>query len=105
MPNKSSPYGGAIREGTVSAGTLRSADLLRAFADEYERILPFNGRDLYSDAREIANYCDAFGEHKDAADTIEALIDALNECGARQGFTFGAHPGDGADFGFWRDDD
>src|SRR5947209_697852 len=105
MANKSSPHGGFFNVGTVSHGTLRTQDLLRAFADEYERLLPFNGARLANEAREIAeaveNYPDN-GPHDEAADVLAELEDALGEIAAREGdYYFGAIEGDGADFGFW----
>ena len=37
-------------------------------------------------------------------DVLADMFDALNDI-APEGTHFGAHPGDGADFGFWRDDE
>ncbi len=39
-----------------------------------------------------------------AAELLEQLTDVL-QAAAPNGFTFGSHPGDGACFGFWLDDD
>lgn len=106
MPNKSSPHGGFICEGTISHGTLRTPDLLRAFADEYERVLPFNSRDAVTDARNCANEIDANPNHPGNYDCgceiVAELIDALNEIATREGMTFGAHEGDGSDYGYWK---
>lgn len=105
MPNKSSPHGGRITEGTVSHGTLRTQDLLLSFASEYERILPFNSSKLVSEARQYADHlengaadADIFDE---ANDCLNSLIDGLNECAIREGMYFGNTEGDGTDFGFW----
>jgi hypothetical protein len=109
MANKSSPHGGFISEGTVSHGTLRTQDLLRRFADEYERVLPFNSREAVSDARNCANEIDEDENHPGNAQTgseiVDELIDALCCIAAREGLYFGAHPGDGSDFGYWVTDE
>lgn len=106
MSNKSSPHGGFISERTVSHGTLRTPDLLRAFAAEYERVLPFNSREAVTDARNCANEIDDDpghpGNNQTGSEIVSELIDALNECAAREGFYFGAHEGDGSDFGYWK---
>lgn len=110
MPNKSSPHGGFISEGTVSHGTLRTQDLLRSFADEYERVLPFNSSSLCSEAREAADMLDkptarqpqGFAEIAD--DILTSLFDSLQTVAARENLTFGAHDGDGSDFGYWAGD-
>ena len=108
MSNKSSPNGGFICEGTLIQGTLRQQDLLRAFASEFERVLPFNSSNLVFEARE----CLAALENNDsefegepvfeAADEI--ILDLMDELGViadREGLYFGAHEGDGADIGYW----
>jgi hypothetical protein len=106
MANKSSEHGGFICEGTISHGTLRTQDLLRAFANEYERILPFNGRDLASEARQNADILDMPNQdtprnNEIAHDVLNDLFDALDTVAHREGMYFGAHEGDGSDFGFW----
>lgn len=109
MPNKSSPHGGFISAGTIIHGTLRTADLLRAFADEYERVLPFNGRAMADEARNIAGIMSAadligagsVAQDEEASDMLSALFDALDEIAQREGFYFGASEGDGSDFGYW----
>lgn len=106
MPNKSSPHGAAICEGTVSHGTLRTQDLLRTFASELERYMPFNGAKLASEAREAADAIDANPDGQVAdmtgADILSELIEQLDTIAGREGFYFGTLEGDGADFGFWR---
>ena len=117
--NKSSPNGGKFHLGTVSHGTLRAQDLLRSFASEYERLVPFNSASLVYDAREYADKIDAYeeGDH-DASDmrgadlyaaassVVSELLDALDNIAYREGpYYFGTHEGDGADFGFWPTED
>lgn len=85
---------------SVSTATLREEDLIPAFEsvlDEagvnYDRPVAvdklFAGKGLSDgEQEEIAYYLN------------ESLFDLLNEI-APEGTYFGAHPGDGADFGFW----
>lgn len=89
--------------GSVSTGTMRTEDLLPAFAralisfvgrPEYHRI----ERPLMDRALEITNGdTPAYPQS-----TFKALFDTLNEL-CPPFVYFGAHPGDGADFGFWPD--
>lgn len=100
--------------GTLIHGTLREADLLTAFADELEHQL--HGRDApgncgqdnqhYVDQVDEAREClDDDGEvtedkQEAAAELVNDLMDSLNDF-APEYTHFGAHEGDGADFGCW----
>ena len=96
--------------GSVSTGTLRDQDLLRAFADTLDSLqfLGAGGSLLVRDARNQADILDGedfFGVLRGKAeiyadDVISDLQDALQEYAPPYCY-FGAHPGDGADFGFW----
>jgi hypothetical protein len=99
--------------GSISHGTLRDEDLLKAFTDTLESLLakqsrrfrraPYRAliratrkelreRDL--DAQDVADG----GER--CADLVNRLADTLNEFAPPYGY-FGALEGDGSDFGFW----
>lgn len=105
-----SPHGGFLVEGTVSSGTLRTQDLLRAFANELERLKPFNSYATCNEARYTANELDVsdkFGSQDGALEetgqeVLAELIEELNQLASPHGFRFGASEGDGADFGFWK---
>lgn len=96
--------------GSVISGTHRIVDLVPAFMDVLEQL------DSDSAARiraEHVDVLDAIDAHNGVLDVdvgedgnflVEDLIDALNDC-APDGYYFGAHPYDGADFGFWQVDD
>lgn len=84
--------------GTISHGTMRPEDLIPAFADELRRLRGALPRDLANDIRKLeANeYLDS-----DLADgVLKDLFDTLQEYAPDYGY-FGAHPGDGSDYGFW----
>lgn len=91
------------RLGSVSSGTMRAEDLIPAFADTLEallRVQPRNvprrtHRKLIHEARALHDY-----DSEDAGDIVNELMDALNEY-APPYSCFGAHQGDGADYGFW----
>ena len=96
--------------GSVSHGTLRTEDLLEAFASELLHHIQRNanawssdaGRkerdrltDLAQAAAEVTDY-----DSEEAAELVTELCDALQEF-APPDVAFGAHEGDGADFGYW----
>jgi hypothetical protein len=110
------------KPGTVSHGTLRECDLLEAFTNELDRLRDNN---LYtSDGDELAlvdlngrvddllgmlerkhdlrgSWADVVDHDGDEAGWwLEELTDLLNSY-APPGHHFGAHEGDGSDFGFW----
>lgn len=89
--------------GSISSGTLRTEDLLETFADELECLVRQHGW-LYDDdsgvKKLMRDATEADPETEDAASIVDDLINALNEY-APPYATFGAHEGDGADFGFW----
>jgi len=83
--------------GSISTGTLRPEDLLPTFARELERHAPDHA--FVHEANATLVYDDG-----DASELINEIQDELqNYCPPF--VTFGAHPGDGADFGFWPDMD
>lgn len=93
--------------GSISHGTMRNEDLIQTFADELERLdaeKQFNK--LLNDAHILCIEAeDAEDYETDQANAIlEELFDALNQFAPSYAY-FGAHPGDGSDYGFWLSDD
>lgn len=88
-------------KGSIIHGTHRPQDLIPAFLDAIESIRPLT--DEEKDILEmITNLPD---EHyywisEEGYNDLDALFDEL-ELLAPDGFYFGAHPGNGSDFGFW----
>ena len=87
--------------GTVCAGSLRDRDLLSAFAGELRRL-----QGIRVPQTELMRRCRSVLETGGEIDDVEAmdllaeLTEALDDL-APVGHYFGAHPGDGSDFGFW----
>jgi hypothetical protein len=85
--------------GTISHGTHRNEDMLSAFATELEYLTHFERSraqlDLIEEARAITNF-----DSETATEIVHELFDALEELAPAYCY-FGAHEGDGADFGFW----
>lgn len=96
-----------MKTGTIIQGTMRRQDLIPAFLealrvaspDAYAQLImgPFGAVPAHvSDEGDDSPWWDT----EAAADLLAQLDEALNEA-APEGHYFGAHPGDGADFGFW----
>tara|TARA_R100000306_G_C4342721_1_gene126066 strand:- start:91 stop:423 length:333 start_codon:yes stop_codon:yes gene_type:complete len=106
--------------GTLISGTMRPQDLipqffrelrskdknawwaiLRPLLDETPKIIHsfvFHHDDPFP----VSPYDDdPWWVSDEASEVLSELFDALNEQ-APEGWYFGAHPGDGADYGFWR---
>lgn len=93
--------------GTISHGTLRTEDLLHAFADELEAIgSESKDSQLVDEARAVLTLSQAgwtdIRDSEEAAELVNALQDALNEYAPSYCY-FGTNEGDGSDFGFWPD--
>ena len=84
--------------GSISTGTLRSEDLLSAFASELEWLGNEDDKPLIFEANAMLEAEEL--DENEAADLVNDLIDALSEHAPPYCY-FGAHEGDGADFGFW----
>ena len=75
--------------GTVSHGTMLTSDLIPAFMAE-----------LPASHKLRVEYDEHGYNAADADDLLECLFDAL-DAQAPEGCYFGAHPGDGSDYGYW----
>ena len=87
--------------GTVSHGTMLCADLAPVFADLLEELAK---DEIGSYSTLIAEARTITGESPLNNDIVNDLFDALNEFAPAYGY-FGAHPGDGSDYGFWLSED
>lgn len=89
--------------GSVSHGTLRTEDLIPRFLDVLKELDPDRHEaESYAYGHDVA--CGLASVEENDANMLESLFDVLNEY-APVGHYFGAHPGDGSDFGFWPCDD
>ena len=94
--------------GTVSSGTMRNEDLIPSFLWELKNQASTAGVPRKQRSAHLALYreidkrseADDYYESEDAYEDLQALTDALDDY-AGPYFYFGAHPGDGADYGFW----
>lgn len=100
--------------GSVSSGTMRDEDLLSSFADELDYQLSRQSkrfprkahRALIREARRTLHnltegtHAQADKAQEVASEVVAELMDALCEFAPPYAY-FGAHDGDGADYGFW----
>jgi hypothetical protein len=90
--------------GSVSSGTMRPEDLIPTLISELQRQKPLHRehrkliREIQDSQRRMKS--PAYYENEQASWDLDALFDAL-DCYSPPYFSFGSHPGDGADFGWW----
>ncbi len=94
-----------LTSGSISCGTLRADHLADAFLGEVDRLGLAHDIDADLAHRAQLLACSKASPVapdlvEDADETISELIDFLNDH-APDGFCFGAHEGDGSDFGWW----
>jgi hypothetical protein len=85
-----------VEPGSISHGTLREEDLITAFLGELRRLDPERAK-----AAEDLHMVEAAEMDADSREwLLTFLFDTLEEY-APEDCYFGAHVGDGSDFGFW----
>jgi hypothetical protein len=98
--------------GSISSGTLRTEDLLDTFAFELEHLVQRNADEWCSDAGRarrdayvalVRDAREANPDTEEGAELVTELEDALDEFAPPYAY-FGAHEGNGSDFGFWLSD-
>jgi len=107
--------GAIVEPGTVSHGTLRLQDLIPSFMDLLNQIDPARYLRVLKEVdcnKEAACYQGGYVEGIDLVDNddwwnssdasilLDELFDFLDEY-SPEGYRFGAHEGDGSDFGYW----
>ena len=107
------PLSDTIQPGSISHGTMRECDLIPTFMSTLRDFSPSRAAaitDEYGAA--FIERCSTDGaldyslinEMENQGWLLESLFDALDDI-APDGFYFGAHPGDGSDYGFWEADE
>ena len=89
--------------GSLSSGTMLASDLIPCFLDALEELATANDDDGdLATVREMRKRTerDGYYDGEDADEDLNSLFDLLERY-APDGHYFGAHPGDGADYGFW----
>ena len=98
--------------GSLIHGTMRNCDLIPVFLEairdtlEYEQmIMSINGSnwDLCVITAPDTFEWDERWSSYEVTCFLDELFDALNNY-APEGYYFGAHPGDGSDYGYWTDE-
>ncbi len=91
------------RMGSVSSGTMRHEDLIPAFVGVLEEMADEDDKAFLAEVAKHQETPDYY-ETPEANYDLEELFDRLNNH-APEGVYFGSHPGDGADYGYWVDED
>lgn len=97
-----------LKDVEVSSGTLLAEDLIPAFLNalknlnykEYQSFIAWP----YQLLERMPPKGDSWWESEEAMDILNDLFDTLNN-NAPEGYYFGTLEGDGAAFGFWKEED
>lgn len=88
---------------SISHGTMRTQDLIPAFMevirDTPEYVQLVNAVPSHA----LEDKSAAWWESEEASLLLESLFDTLDGY-SPEGYSFGAHPGDGSDYGYWETD-
>lgn len=87
-----------LYEGTLIHATLLPRDLFRAFRGEVIRLGGKGPKGVPTVPK------DEWYETEKCQEMISEMENTLNEIASKHEMRFGAHEGDGSDFGFWKDD-
>lgn len=85
--------------GSVSHATMRPEYLIPAFLTELKS-LGGKCKTKYQQLENLDRLTDAYWDSEEPSYDLETLFDALNELAPPYVY-FGAHEGDGSDYGFW----
>jgi hypothetical protein len=93
--------------GIVSDGTCNSEHLMPIFQDVLFKLYDMNALGTREEDKQLSSIhpCDYPNAWEDFSDFCNDLIDRLDAIAGNYGYTFSAHPDDGACFGFWKLDD
>lgn len=95
-----------LKNVSLSEATMRPEDLIPCFISSLRQIAPEN-LGLMSSLNEMEYDLEnnpQYFENENSQFDLDYLFDTLNEY-APEGYYFGAHPGDGSDYGFWECED
>lgn len=82
--------------GSISSGTMRAEDLIPCF---YDMLKWLDTDKVHAKLLEEADNVEDY-DSEEASEVLSDLFDALDGFAPAYGY-FGAHPGDGSDYGFW----
>lgn len=94
---------------SVIHGTLRNCDIIPALCDviqdtpAYLQLLASSGSPIHAAMNRMEDKSDDWWNSEEATDLCQELFEVCDKY-APEGYYFGAHPGDGSDFGYWKTD-
>ena len=88
------------RTGTIISGTHRPEDLVPALHAELITRLDYRLSWERAVSRDARRWIEGRNELADTAELVSDLVSALDNL-SPEGVRFGAHEGDGSDFGYW----